>query len=72
MLIIRRHAHKRFGRRYGNRPKMPVLENVSGNEVLGSANVPPIAGPIIVPIDHTKGRTEYARAIIISKCSLLF
>lgn len=34
----------------------------------GSANVPPIAGPIIVPTDQTKGIMEYALAIQISIC----
>lgn len=33
-----------------------------GMETEGLANVPPIAGPMIVPMDHTNGITAYARA----------
>lgn len=32
--------------------------------------MPPIAGPIIVPIDQTNGITEYARAVEISNLFL--
>lgn len=32
--------------------------------------MPPIAGPIIVPIDQTNGITEYARAVEISNVFL--
>jgi hypothetical protein len=49
MLTKRRLEQRRLGRRYGNRPNIPTLEKILGNAVAGSANVPPIAGPIMVP-----------------------
>ena len=42
---------------------MPVGEKTDGMETEGLAKVPPIAGPIIVPMDHTNGITAYARAM---------
>jgi hypothetical protein len=47
----------RFGKRYGNLPKTPVALNTEGKVWAGSAKYPPIVGPMIVPIDHTKGST---------------
>ena len=41
----------------------PVGENRDGRDLEGFAKVPPIAGPMIVPIDQTKGITAYARAV---------
>lgn len=38
----------------------------------GLAKKPPIAGPIMVPIDHTKGITAYARAFDFSAFMLHF
>ena len=67
MLTASRLAQTRFGRRYGNRPKSPSLEKTLGYEALGSAKVPPIAGPIIVPMLQTKGIIEYARAGKVKK-----
>jgi hypothetical protein len=47
----------RFGRRYGNRPKMPPAEKRPGKLFTGSENKPPIEGPTIVPTDQTNGIT---------------
>ena len=44
----------------------PVGENADGKFLAGSAKLPPIAGPMIVPIDQTKGITAYALAADIS------
>ena len=41
---------------------MPDGEKTEGMEVAGWARVPPIAGPMIVPIDQTNGITAYAFA----------
>lgn len=57
-----RPAHIKFGSRYGKVLKIPSGEKMFGKVTVGSANVPPIAGPIIVPILQTNGMTEYARA----------
>ena len=62
MLINSRPAHNKFGSRYGNVSKIPLGENILGNVVVGSANVPPMAGPMMVPMLQTNGMTEYARA----------
>lgn len=43
---------------------MPVGEKTEGMETEGRAKVPPIAGPMIVPIDHTNGIIAYARAVL--------
>jgi len=67
MLTTKKDAQTRFGRRYGNRPNKPSREKVPGNDWDGSAKVPPIAGPMIVPILQTKGITEYARATEVSE-----
>ena len=37
-------------------------EKSEGRDTTGLASVPPMAGPMIVPIDHTNGITAYARA----------
>ena len=42
---------------------MPVGEKYEGIEIAGLAKVPPIAGPMIVPIDQTNGITAKARAV---------
>lgn len=63
MLIKSMAAHRRLGRRYGKWAKMPVGEKMEGIEMTGLAKVPPIAGPMIVPIDQTNGITANARAI---------
>ena len=38
---------------------------MEGIETEGRASVPPMAGPMIVPIDHTNGITAYAFAVIM-------
>ena len=43
-------------------PNIPVGENTEGMEIAGRANEPPMAGPMIVPMDQTKGITAYALA----------
>lgn len=43
--------------------KTPVGEKAEGIETAGRAKVPPMVGPMIVPIDHTNGITAYARAV---------
>ena len=43
---------------------MPVGEKTEGKEMAGLAKVPPIAGPMIVPIDQTNGITANARAVV--------
>ena len=45
--------------------KIPLGANKEGRDLAGRAKVPPIAGPIIVPIDQTKGMIAYARAVDI-------
>lgn len=66
-MLTRSNAEQiRLGRRKGNLPKMPVEEKRSGMEMAGLAVRPPMAGPMIVPMDQTKGITAYARARIIS------
>lgn len=70
MLTTKRDAQTKFGKRYGNRPNKPSREKVFGNETHGSASVPPMAGPITVPILQTNGITEYARAIQVSESIL--
>lgn len=42
---------------------MPVGEKAEGIEMVGLANVPPMTGPMMVPIDHTNGITAKARAV---------
>lgn len=42
--------------------KMLVAGKKAGIETEGRAKKPPIAGPMIVPIDHTNGITAYALA----------
>ena len=66
MLTISSAAQMRLGRRYGKWAKTPWGENREGRDLAGCAKVPPIAGPMIVPIDHTNGITAYARAFDIS------
>lgn len=46
--------------------KRPEGGNSQGRDTDGFANMPPMAGPIMVPIDHTKGMTAYARAVEFS------
>ena len=46
--------------------KTPVGEKREGRETEGRAKVPPIAGPMIVPIHQTNGITAYARAEVVS------
>ena len=62
MLPRSRDAQIRFGRRYGKVVKRPLGGKIDGRDTDGFANVPPIIGPMIVPIDHTNGSTAYARA----------
>lgn len=45
---------------------MPVGEKTEGMEIEGLAKVPPIAGPMMVPLDQTNGMTAYARAAIVN------
>ncbi len=45
---------------------MPVGEKTEGMEIEGLEKVPPIAGPMMVPMDQTNGITAYARASIVS------
>ena len=52
--------------------KTPVGEKREGRETEGRAKVPPIAGPMIVPIDQTNGITAYARAEIVSSVVVVF
>lgn len=63
MLTMSKAAQIKLGRRKGKVAKMPSGEKRDGRDLAGSANVPPIAGPMMVPIDHTNGMTAYARAI---------
>lgn len=56
------NAHRRLGRRYGKDAKMPFGEKRDGKFSAGLAKHPPIDGPIMVPIDHTKGITAKALA----------
>lgn len=56
----------RLGRRYGYRAKRPCREKLSGKFSAGWQKYPPIAGPMIVPMLHTKGMIAYARAISLS------
>lgn len=69
MLIKRRVAQTRFGRRKGKVAKIPLGENMLGIDSAGFAKVPPIAGPMIVPILHTNGMTAYARAATVNSIS---
>ena len=47
--------------------KTPVGEKTEGMDTEGRAKVPPIAGPMIVPIDQTNGITAYARAKVCKR-----
>ena len=38
-------------------------EKTEGMETVGRAKVPPIAGPMMVPMDQTNGITAYAFAV---------
>lgn len=75
-----RMAQIRFGRRYGYLKKTLESGKRSGQVVCGSANVPPIQGPIIVPMLQTNGMIEYARAVesqysvalTTTKCIILY
>lgn len=66
MLIRSRVAQIKFGSRKGKVVKRPALGNIDGSDTDGLAQRPPMAGPMIVPIDHTKGITVYARAVNVS------
>ena len=50
----------------------PEAENSDGKDTDGFASKPPIVGPMMVPIDHTKGITAYARAVDFSFMSSFF
>lgn len=62
ILMSSKPAHIKFGSKYGNVLKIPLDEKMLGNVIVGSAKVPPMAGPIMVPMLQTNGMTEYARA----------
>lgn len=44
-------------------------EKTEGMEMAGLAKVPPIAGPMIVPIDQTNGIIANARAVVCERIS---
>ena len=55
--------HTRFGSAYGYSSRKPPGLNISGYCLMGSANAPPTAGPMIDPIAQTNGMIENARAV---------
>lgn len=69
MLSRRNVAQIRLGSRNGKTAKTPLGENKEGNVLAGFAKDPPIAGPIIVPIDQTKGMTANAFAVKVSRAT---